>query len=118
MTSDFQRPNQYLSVAMTNPANQLPSYDSNAIAQANSSYFCLSTSCTPTNIEHNQVVVKKEKRGEEGSKQVTLNYTAGTEALKPGFGATKHFVQRSKDGKEADAVTPIMPISKNSFVAT
>ena len=49
------------------------------------------------------MVVKKENRGEEGSKQFTSNYTAATDALKPGFGAAKHFVQRSKDGKEADA---------------
>ncbi len=88
---------------MTNPANQLPSYDSDANAQANSSYFCLSRGHTPTEIERNQVFVKKEKRGEEGSKQFTSNYTAATEALKHGFGAAKHFVQRSKYGKEADA---------------
>ncbi len=49
------------------------------------------------------MVVKKEKRGDEGSKQFTSNYTSATEALKPGFGAAKHFVQRSKDGREADA---------------
>ncbi len=54
-------------------------------------------------IERNQVVVKKENRGEECSKQFTSNYIAATEALKPGFGAAKHFVQRSNDGKEADA---------------
>ncbi len=58
---------------------------------------------TPAEIEHNQVVVKKENRGEEGSKQFTSNYAAATKALKPGFGAAKHFVQRSKDGEEGDA---------------
>ncbi len=83
--------------------NKLPSYDSDAIAQANSSYFCLSTCRAPTEIEHNQVVVKKENRGEEGSKQFTSNYTTVTEELKPGFDAAKHFLQRSKDGKEVDA---------------
>ncbi len=88
---------------MTNPANDLPSYDSDTIAQANNSYFCLSTGCTPTEIKRNQVVAKKENRGEEGSKKFTLNYTAVSEALKPGFGTAKHFVQRSKNGKEADA---------------
>ncbi len=76
MTSVFERPTQYPSVTMTNPANQLPSYDSDVIAQANSSYFCLPTGHTPMGIERNQVVVKKENRGEEGSKQFTLNYTA------------------------------------------
>ncbi len=54
-------------------------------------------------IEHNKVVVKKENWGEECSKQFTSNYTATTEALKPGFGAAKRSVQRSKDGEEADA---------------
>ncbi len=103
LTSVFERPAHHSSVTMTNLANQLPSYDSDAIAQANSSYFCLPTGRTPAEIERNQVVVKKEKRGEEGSKQFTSNYTAATEALKPGFGAAKHFVQRSKDGEEADA---------------
>ena len=103
LTSVFERPAHHSSVTMTNLANQLPSYDSDAIAQANSSYFCLPTGRTPAEIERNQVVVKKENRGEEGSKQFTSNYTAATEALKPGFGAAKHFVQRSKDGKEADA---------------
>ncbi len=49
------------------------------------------------------MVVKKEERGEEGSKQFTSNHTAATEALKPGFGAAKHFVQRSKDGEETNA---------------
>ncbi len=103
LTSDFERPTHYSSVTMTNPANQLPSYDSDAIAQADSSYFCLPMGRTPAEIEHNQVVVKKENSEEEGSKQLTLNYTAATEALKPGFGAAKHFVQRSKDGEETDA---------------
>ncbi len=38
LTSVFERPTHHSSVTMTNPANQLPSYDSDAIAQANSSY--------------------------------------------------------------------------------
>ncbi len=37
LTSDFERPAHYSSVTMTNLANQLPSYDSDAIPQANSS---------------------------------------------------------------------------------
>ncbi len=58
---------------------------------------------TLNEIEHNQVVVKKENGCKEDSKKFTSNYTAATEASKPGFGAAKHFVQRSKDGKEGDA---------------
>ncbi len=49
------------------------------------------------------MVVKKENRGDEGSKQFTSNCTADTEVLKFAFGTAKHFVQRSKDDKEADA---------------
>ncbi len=64
------------------------------------------------------MVVKKENRGEEGSKQFTSNYTAATEALKRGFGAAKHFVQRKKMSRRLMLVTPIIHISKNSFVAT
>ncbi len=78
---------------MSNPANQLPSYESYTIVQANSGYFCLPLGHAPTEIKHNQVVVKKENRGDEGSKQFTLNYTAATEALKPEFGAAKFCVQ-------------------------
>ncbi len=63
LTSVFERPAHHSSATMSNLANQLPSYDSDAIAQANSSYFCLSKGCTPAEIERNQVVVKKEKRG-------------------------------------------------------
>ncbi len=91
MTSNFDRFTQYPYVIMTNPANQHPSHDSDAIAQANSTHFCLSMGCTPAEIELNQVVVKKEKRGEEGSKQLTSNYTVATEALKAGFGAAKYW---------------------------
>ncbi len=49
------------------------------------------------------MVVKKGDKGDEGSKQFTLKYTATTETMKPGFVTANHFVQRSKDGEEADA---------------
>ncbi len=67
LTSVFERPALHSSVTMTNLANQLPSYDSDAIAQANISYFCLHTGRIPVEIERNQVVVKKEIKGEECS---------------------------------------------------
>ncbi len=103
---------------MTNSANQLPSHDSDAIAKANRGYFYHPTVHTPVEIECNQVVVKKEKQGEEDSKLFTLNYTASTEVLKPEIGAAKHFVQRSRMVRRLILVTPIIPISKNSFEAT
>ncbi len=53
-------------------------------------------------INHNIVVIKKEKKGDEGSKHFNLDYTAATEILKHGFGTKKKFVLRSKVGKETD----------------
>ncbi len=41
LTSDLERSTIYVSVTMSNPTNQLPFFESNTIAQANSSYFCL-----------------------------------------------------------------------------
>ncbi len=100
---------------MTNPVNQLPFYASDTIAPANSSYVCLPSGNTPAEIERNQVVVKEENRGDEGSKKFTSNYTAATEALKPGFGAAKHFARMVR---RLMLVRSIIPISKDSFVAT
>ncbi len=77
---------------MTNPTNKLSSHVPDAIAQANSGYFCLPMGHTPAEIE----LVKKEHIAEEGSKQFNSSYTATTEALKPRFGAAKQFVHRSK----------------------
>ncbi len=74
-------------------------------------------------IKHTQVVVKKENRRDEDSKQVTSNYTAATEVLKSGFGIAKHFVQRSKEQgarivRRLMLVAPIMPRFKNSSAVT
>ncbi len=87
---------------MSNPANQLPSYESDTIVQANSN-ICLLMDCNPMEIKYNQVVVKKENRGDESSKEFTLNYTAAIATLKPAFFPAKNFVQRSKDGEDVDA---------------
>ncbi len=49
------------------------------------------------------------------------DYTTATEALKPGFGTAKHFVQRSKDGKKTNAVNinyTYIQAFNNSFAAT
>ncbi len=58
---------------MSNPANKFPSYESVTVVQDNSNYFCLPMGCTPAEIKHNQVVIKKDIRGEEGSKQFISN---------------------------------------------
>ncbi len=71
--------------------------------QANSSYFCLPMGYTPVEIKHNQVVIKKENRGNNNSKPFTSNYTAVTKALKPGFSAAKNFVQKRNHSKDVDA---------------
>ncbi len=68
--------------------------------QANNSYCCLPNGHIAIEIKHNQVVVKKQNKGDEGSKQFTSNFPSATEALQPGFGAAKHFIQSSRDGKE------------------
>ncbi len=95
LTSDLE--------SISNPTNQLPSYESETTVQANNNYYCLPRGHTPMQIKHNQVVVKNKWKGDEGSKQFTSNSTAATEALKPGFGAAKHFIQWSKDGENVDA---------------
>ncbi len=69
-------------------------------------------------IKCNQVGVKKEKRGYEGSKQFTSNYTAAIEALKFGIGSAKHFVQSSKDGEEANAGNTNYTYIQEFFAAT
>ncbi len=63
----------YFAVSMNNPANQLPSYDSDTILQSNSSYFCLPVSHTPAEIKRDQMVIIKENTGYEGPKQFTFN---------------------------------------------
>ncbi len=78
---------------MSNPANQLLSYEFDTIVQASSIYFFLPMGLTPGEIKQNQVDVKNGNRGDEGSKQFILNYTAATEALKPEFGAAKFYVK-------------------------
>ncbi len=60
LSLDLEWSTLYLSVFVSNPANNFPSYESDTIAQANSSYFCLPLRHTPAEIKGNKVVVKKE----------------------------------------------------------
>ncbi len=95
-----------------------PSYESDAIVQANSNYFCFSMGSNPTKVKFDQVIVKQENRGDEGSKR--LPWTA--------LPLLKHWsldlVQQSTLFREKRMtrrlmlVTPITPTFKNSFVAT
>ncbi len=66
MTLDFERTTLYLSVAMSNPANQLPSYELDNTSQANNNYFCIPVGHAPSEIKNIQVVVQKENREEVG----------------------------------------------------
>ncbi len=118
MISALERSTSNLLVTMSNPTSLLPSYETDTITQANNSYFCLPTGRTPAEIKCKQVVVKKENSGDEGSKQFTSNYTVVTEALKPGFGAAKRFVDRSKDGKDNGAGNTNYTYIQEFFVAT
>ncbi len=95
LTSDLERSTLYLLITMNNPTNQLLSYESDTITQANSNYFSLPTGSTLEEIKHNPVIVKRENRGDECSKQFPQT---------TGFDVSKHFVQRSKDGEDVDAV--------------
>ncbi len=100
---------------MSNPSNQLHSYESDTITQANSSYFC---GPIPVEIKHNQVVVKNENRRDEGSKQFASNCIAAFQVLNPCFGATKNFVQRRKDDKNVNAGNTNYTYTQDSFTAT
>ncbi len=70
-------------VATSNTSDQLSTYDTDTIAEANSNYFSLPLGHISTDIKHNQVVFKEENRGYDISKQFTLNKTAATIALRP-----------------------------------
>ncbi len=70
-------------------------------------------------IKHNQVVVKKENRGQKGSKQIISNYTVSIKALKTGFGAAISILFKGEMMERMlMLVTPTTHIFKNSFVAT
>ncbi len=102
---------------MNNLANQLPSYDSDTIVQANNTYSCLPMGRTPAEIQHDQVVIKQDNGGEEGSKKFTLSYTSAT-ALKPGFCAAKGFVQRNMNGEDNDADSTSYTYIQEFFCST
>ena len=65
-------------------------------------YFTETTALTNEEFERNKVVIKKEHRGAEGSKEYSRAYSLITEPLEHKFGASKHFISNSRDG-EGDA---------------
>ncbi len=69
-------------VSRTNVSDQFPPNDINTIEQVNSKFFSLlmnNTSLAKMNC--NQVIVKTENRGDEGSKKFDSNYMSAAEAL-------------------------------------
>ncbi len=101
LTLNFENPTFTSTSTVTTPVNQLPSYDTDAIAKENRRHFYFPSVHSLVDIKSNKVIVKRENSGDEGSMQFASNYTAATTALKPRSGAAKYFVQRSKE------VTPI-----------
>lgn len=80
----FERSILHSTVTMTKHSKKHPSSKSGNIVQTNIPHFCLSIGHSFAAIEHNQVVVVvKENRGDERSKQFTLKYTATTTTLLP-----------------------------------
>jgi hypothetical protein len=64
-------------------------------------FFVDSSPISEFDFAKNQVIIPKNKRGTEGSKEYSNAYALATTALSPKLGAAKHFVTRSEDG-EAD----------------
>ncbi len=81
---------------MINSSIQLPFQEVDTVVEANGSYFhLLPMGHRPTEIKCNQVIVKNEIRGDEGSKTYTSNYTdtAATKVLNPRSGEIMHLIQ-------------------------
>ncbi len=98
-------------------AHQLPSCETDTIAQTIRSYFCIPTRCNTVDTEHNEVFVNEANGEDDGPKQFTSNKCTCNEALKPSFGVAKHFLP-SKDAEKADAVNINKNTFMNSFVPT
>ena len=62
-------------------------------------FFVDSSPISEFDFAKNQVIIPKNKRGTEGSKEYSNAYALATTALSPKLGAAKHFVTRSEDGK-------------------
>ena len=64
-------------------------------------FFVDANPITDVDFAKNKVIIPKNKRGIEGSKEYASVYALATAALSPKLGAAKHFVTKSEDG-EAD----------------
>ena len=54
---------------------------------------------TDVDFAKNEVIIPKNKRGTEGSKEYSSAYALATAALSPKLGAAKHFVTKNEDGE-------------------
>ena len=62
-------------------------------------FFVDSSPITEVEFAKNEVIIPKEKRCAEGSKEYSYAYALATTALSPKLGAAKHFVTKNEDGE-------------------
>ena len=62
-------------------------------------YFSDLTAVAEETFEKNKVVIAKENRGAQGSKEYSRSYQLITDAMETKFGAAKHFIANSRDGE-------------------
>jgi hypothetical protein len=78
-------------------------------------FFVDSSPISELDFAKNQVIIPKNKRGIEGSKEYSSAYALATAALSPKLGAAKHFVTKSEDG-EADPGNAVYRNIQEQFV--
>jgi hypothetical protein len=62
-------------------------------------FFVDSSPITEVEFAKNEVIIPKEKRSAEGSKEYSYAYALATTALSPKLGAAKHFITKNEDGE-------------------
>jgi hypothetical protein len=62
-------------------------------------FFADSAPITEVDFAKNEVIIPKDKRGAEGSKEYSYAYALATTAMSPKLGAAKHFVTKNEDGE-------------------
>ena len=62
-------------------------------------FFVDSSPITEVEFARNEVIIPKDKRGAEGSKEYSYAYALATSALSPKLGAAKHFITKNEEGE-------------------
>ena len=86
-----------ISVAGVHTKNTMS--DTQDVVNQLKNFFVDSSPISELDFAKNQVIIPKNKRGIEGSKEYSSAYALATAALSPKLGAAKHFVTKSEDGK-------------------